>query len=429
MPEPTKLTPPQSRFFISSNFATAFVGGFGSGKSEGLFNRMLTTKLMFPQNDLGYFAPSYTLIRDIAYPRLEPMLEALDLDFTLNRSENVLKIKNAGKILFRTMDNPAKIVGFEIMDGFIDELDTLSYTNAKDSWEKIIARCRQKPRNPPAYKRPPNQLFVGTTPEGYKFVWKMWESEPPPGYQLIRAKTESNPHLSPEYIENLRNTYPAELIEAYLNGEFVNLNGKAVYFCFSRTENATDHTMTSQGMDQTLHVGADFNVRNMSAVIHRIEPTTGHPLAVSELTKLRDTPDLIQALNKLRDAGQEIIVYPDASGDSNRSIDANASDLKLLRDAKFPLRNPHSNPSVKDRVNSMNGMFKNANGERRYLINHKECPQYTDALEKQVWLPNGSPEKDPNTNIDDLNDGAGYFIHNKFGVDRPTFSTSSVSLY
>jgi len=419
------LTSPQSRCYISDAFATAFVGGFGSGKSEALFIRMLSTKILFPKNDLGYFSPSYSLIRDIAYPRIEPMLESLKLDFNLNKSENVIKIKNCGNILFRTMDNPAKIVGFEIMDGFVDELDTLSYTNAKDSWEKIIARTRQKPLSPICYKRPSNQLFVGTTPEGYKYVWQMWKNEPPPGYKLIKATTQSNARNLPTgYIDNLRATYPKELIEAYLNGEFVNLNGKAVYFCYNRIINNSTRTIKSN--DQ-LHIGCDFNVRNMSSVIHIIDEHN-HPHAIKELTKLKDTPTLIRELNKFRDLNHEIIVYPDASGDSKKTLDASSSDIQLLREARFELRMPYSNPPIKDRVNSMNGMFENGKGEHKYFINYTECPQYANALEKQVWLSNGKPEKDPNNNVDDLNDAAGYFIHNKFGINRYQFTSRTVAV-
>jgi hypothetical protein len=34
---------------------------------------------------------------------------------------------------------------------------------------------------------------------------------------------------------------------------------------------------------------------------------------------------------------------------------------------------------VKDRINSMNAMFCNGNGERRYKVNVKRCPVYTES--------------------------------------------------
>ena len=44
------------------------------------------------------------------------------------------------------------------------------------------------------------------------------------GYFLFRARTTDNHHLPPDYVSNLRTQYPSALLEAYLNGEFVNLS-------------------------------------------------------------------------------------------------------------------------------------------------------------------------------------------------------------
>jgi hypothetical protein len=54
----------------------------------------------------------------------------------------------------------------------------------------------------------------------------------------------------------------------------------------------------------------------------------------------------------------------------------------LLRAAGFIVVAPQSNPPVKDRINAMNAMFCNAQGERRYLVNAEACPTYADHLEQ-----------------------------------------------
>ena len=66
----------------------------------------------------------------------------------------------------------------------------------------------------------------------------------------------------------------------------------------------------------------------------------------------------------------------------------------------------------------MNGMFRNAEGQRRYLVNADRCPTYADALEQQAWAPNGEPDK--TTGHDHPVDAAGYFIHYEFPVVRRT---------
>ena len=42
--------------------------------------------------------------------------------------------------------------------------------------------------------------------------------------KLIKMRTADNPHLPPDFIERLKEEYDPNLLQAYLNGEFVNLN-------------------------------------------------------------------------------------------------------------------------------------------------------------------------------------------------------------
>jgi hypothetical protein len=77
-----------------------------------------------------------------------------------------------------------------------------------------------------------------------------------------------------------------------------------------------------------------------------------------------------------------------------------------------------ANPPVKDRINSMNAMFCNGNGERRYKVNVARCPVYTDSLEQQVWAANGEPDKSADN--DHPNDAGGYFIVKQFPIIKPT---------
>ena len=66
-----------------------------------------------------------------------------------------------------------------------------------------------------------------------------------------------------EYIENLENSYPSNLIKAYLNGEFVNLESGQVYVDFDPTLNDTKEELYND--NETVHIGLDFNVNHMSA--------------------------------------------------------------------------------------------------------------------------------------------------------------------
>jgi len=200
------LTKPQSQFFVSPHKFTAFVGGFGSGKSHTLFTKILADKLEYPKIDLGYFAPSYQLIRDIAHVRLQNMLDEAEIPYKLNKADNVLDLFDNGRILFRSMDIPDRIVGFEIGNAYIDEIDIMKYSDAENAWNKIIARCRQTYKKDPHYNNFINRLFVATTPEGFNFVYHRWVKEKKPGYHMIQAPTSLMcSTLTPLYTYSIKN--------------------------------------------------------------------------------------------------------------------------------------------------------------------------------------------------------------------------------
>lgn len=420
-PNVIKLTVPQSRFFKCKAKYVAFVGGFGSGKSQSLFLRMLNDKFEDPEANLLYGAPTYGLIRDIAHDRLCAMLDTMPVSYKLNKADQYLEIGGFGKILFRSLDRPERIVGFEIKNAYLDELDTLKTNDAEEVWNKIIARARQRTRRGGL-----NRIFVATTPEGFRFVYRRWKKNPLPEYVMINAPTSSNQkHLPADYVDSLKDTYPAHLIDAYLEGEFVNLLGQTVYANFDRIRN---YHKIEVGSDEDIHIGCDFNVRNMSATCHVIREDK--VFAFNELTKLKDTPDLINTINELyKFDGHRIFVYPDATGEKNTSQDASQSDIRMLKDANFIVKAKRSNPPVKDRVKSMNAAFLNGKNEIRYFVDTDACPEYTDALEQQVYGKNGLPEKRPDDNVDDLNDSAGYFIYNHWPIQRRQFTTHHVANY
>ncbi|MCS5948225.1 hypothetical protein LNP05_14995 [Klebsiella pneumoniae subsp. pneumoniae] len=76
-----------------------------------------------------------------------------------------------------------------------------------------------------------------------------------------------------------------------------------------------------------------------------------------------------------------------------KSNNASKTDIEQLRQAGFNVIVDDANPPVKDRINSMNAMFCNGNGDRRYKVNVARCPVYADCLEQQVWDKNGEPDK------------------------------------
>jgi phage terminase large subunit len=402
-------TIPQDAFIFSEAKWPAMVAGFGSGKTEALVTRCIMYKIKYPGCDMAFYEPTYDLVRMIAWPRFESMLTELNIPYRLTKNPiNILEIQGAGTLYFRSMDTPARIVGYQVSDSFVDELDTLKMADAAYVWRQILARNRQK--KPDGSQ---NTIAVATTPEGFRFVYDQWEARKVSGCEIIRAPTYSNPHLPEDYVQNLRDVYPSHLLDAYIEGLFVNLTSGTVYYAFNRKKHNTDIT---ESPTDTLHIGMDFNVGNMSAVVHVAR--NSRPVAVAEITKAYDTPDICRII-KERWPKHSIIVYPDASGKSRKSVNAATSDIQIIRDYGFQVFAKAQNPPVRDRINAMNAAFENG-----YNVNVDKCPVYARCLEQQAYADNGEPDK--SQGLDHLPDAAGYHIHYSYPLVRPAMSLGGI---
>lgn len=422
------LNVPQAQFLAMPHEFKAYVAGLGSGKTWVGCGGICKGMWEHPKINQGYFASTYPQIRDIFYPTVEEVAFDWGLKVQINESNKEVHFyagrQYRGTTICRSMEKPATIVGFKIGNALVDELDVMPALKAQQVWRKIIARMRYKV----AGLR--NGIDVTTTPEGYKFVYQQFvkavrdKPELATLYGLVQASTFDNEaNLPDDYIPSLLASYPPELIKAYLRGHFTNLTSGTIYHQFDRRlNNCTDEEQPGE----PLFIGMDFNVGKMAAIVH--VKREGLPRAVRELVKVYDTPAMIKRIQEefwryeggRYVASRQIYIYPDASGDSRKSNCASLTDIAQLREAGFSVMVNASNPPVKDRINSMNAMFCNALGERRYLVNVQRCPVYTESLEQQVWDKNGEPDK--RADNDHPNDGGGYFIVKDYPIVKPAYS-------
>lgn len=420
---------PQGDFLAMDKRFRAFVAGFGSGKTFLGCTAMCLAADANPGIPQGYFAPTYPQIRDIFYPTMEEVAERMGMSIRVNRGDHEVRLirdrQVVSNIICRSMEHPERIVGFKIGRGLIDEMDVMSIVKARLAWRKIIARLRWKG---PTGFRP--QIDVTTTPEGFGFMWEQWvklvrdKPELAATYGMIQASTYDNRENLPEgYIESLFDTYPAELIEAYLNGQFVNMTSGTVYSHYNRAANRTD-AYIQEG--EAVHIGMDFNVNKMAGIAHIVR--ADRPAAIGEMVNMRDTPAMIDKIKEkywTYDPARsdfvrtrEIFVYPDASGRNTSSKNASLSDIALLEQAGFRVHAPAANPPIKDRVLAMNMLFRNNKQERHYMVNDDLCPTYAENLEQQVYGISGEPDK--TANKDHTNDAGGYFVNQRWPIIKPT---------
>lgn len=438
------LTVPQTKFLQLEDKFPLFVAGFGAGKSTTMVASVLQDLDISPRVHIGCYCPTYDLLRLITAPYLEERLAQANIPYKYNKSEQIIYIETGQQIILRSMDNPARIVGYQTFRAHADEMDTLLEHKAEDAWNAIIARNRQKIAKLDDKGKKIryevdlqdssgllvarrgdvvchlNRVSAYTTPEGFKFCYKRWVKEKTEGYAYVQAPTYSNPHLPVDYVSSLRATYPSGLIDAYIEGRFVNLSSGSVYPEFCRELNNTNEKIK---FGEALHVGMDFNVNNMSAAICVIRDNI--PYLLDEITGGRDTETVCEILRE-RYPNHSITVYPDASGQSTSSKGASVSDLTIIKRFGYGIKAKTKNPFIKDRVISVNGAICNANNDRNFFINVRQCPKSADSLEQQTWS-NGLPDKEGGH--DHTNDALGYFIYWHWPVRRLVKKQGKASIF
>ena len=412
-----KANGPQSRFLPMPQKFRAFIGGFGSSKTYSGCMAMCQHFWEHPGVNQGYFSPTYPSIRDIFYPTIEEVAFAFGFNVEIKQTAHEVHFYNGreyrGTTICRSMDKPGNIIGFKIGHALIDELDTLPINKAEEAWQKIIARMRYK------VDGVRNGIDVASTPEGFRFCHKKFVQLPQENpdllnnYGLVQASTYENAkYLPDDYIPSLIESYPKELIEAYLMGQFVNLTSGSVYPCYDRKRCNSNETIKPL---EPLLIGIDFNIGMMAASI-LVQRPNGYHIA-AELHDVFDTPAIARIITERWKAGDDkdrkIIIYPDASGKSRHTSDASKSDFAILQQAGFQIKANPSNPFVRDRVLAVNKQFEIG----RLFVNSKECPTVTRCLEQQSYNKDGEPDK--TSNFDHQNDATGYPIAYEKPIIRP----------
>jgi hypothetical protein len=132
-------------------------------------------------------------------------------------------------------------------------------------------------------------------------------------------------------------------------------------------------------------------------------------IVIDEIAKSHDTDSLAKEI-KAKYPFNKIYIYPDASG-GNRSTNASKTDIQILESYGFLNQSALSNPAIRDRVNSVQGMFLNGKGESKMMIS-KKAIRLIECLELQSYNDKGEPDKD--AGYDHMNDALGYITWRLF---------------
>ncbi len=421
---PVQLTPKQANIYVwgwqpEARFRDAVCGRrFGKtflGKAEmRRAARLAAQWKVSVEDEIWYGAPTFKQAKRVFWRRLKQAIPASWRLGKPNETECCIVLKSGHIMRVVGLDNYDNLRGSGLFFALVDEWADCPY----EAWEEVLrpmlSTCRYTVDG--VERRGGHALRIGT-PKGFNHCYDTWlagQDRREPDHKSWLYTSLDGGNVPEEEIEAAKRKMDPRTFRQEYEASFENYQG-VVYYCFDRRANHTDDTVKR---GDALHIGMDFNVQKMAAIVYVIRED-GMPRALDEFIDLFDTRAMIEKIQQ-RYPEHSVVIYPDASGD-NRKTNASDSDIALLKKAGFAVRVNPANPAVKDRINSLNSMLCNTYGERRLLVNTHRCVKFTQSLERQVYNDNGEPDK--KAGYDHPNDAGGYPIAHLFPIRK----TSTIS--
>lgn len=401
-----------------------------SGKSRALCMEAIKLAYINP-GVLGLLgSPTYRMLADTTLIELEGALVENKIPHRLRHSAGDMSCylpEPDTTILLRSMENPERLRGMNLGWFGVDEL---SYCR-EESWMRLQGRLRHPKAR---YKCG----FGVWTPKGRDWVWRMFISaRKVKNFHCIQARPFENRAVldkTPDFYENLKDQYDEKFYRQEVLGEYLDMASGSVYHSFD----LANVKETEFDPKLPLILCFDFNINPMTCVLVQNHEWMGrsvvHVLREIALPKshviemcneiVRRTADWCA---KLRDPLQ-VRVYGDATGGNPTAATQGETCWTLIesffaRQRKFDVTYLYgrSNPTVVDRVNSMNGMLCSAGdghkdaGVRRIRIS-PSCTELIQDFEDVRWKVDAHDNVYPEIDKTDhsrthLSDALGYYIH------------------
>jgi hypothetical protein len=396
-----QLTLPQSEIFLNESRFRVCVAGRRFGKTFLSTGEIMKAATGGKNRNVWYVAPTYGSAKEIAWAMLTTTIPQEYIAKT-NESALSLRLVNGSVISLKGAEKPNNLRGraldFVVLDEFADM--------RPEAWYEVI--------RPSLSDRLGSALFIGT-PKGRNHFYDLWASgvNGADDWSSFQYTTLQGGNVPESEIVAAKSDLDVRTFNQEYCAEFVTYSG-LIYYGFSR-----EHSVFDMPDDNgTLHIGMDFNLDPMSAVICIRK---GEKLyAVDEIVMYGSNTDEMVAEILDRYPRRSIIIYPDPASRQRKTSAGGRTDLSILQNAGFSVKAKNSHALVRDRINAVNSRLLSSDGERHLFVSPK-CKQTIKSLERQTYKEGTSvPNKD---GFDHMNDALGYLVEYVFPVrteyDRP----------
>jgi hypothetical protein len=367
----------------------------------------------FPNKKIFYVAPTYKMCRQILWDDIKEKFIRARWAKKINESNLEITLVNGSRIYLRSGDNPDNLRGVSMDYLVIDEAALVD----QKLWSEI---CR-----PALSDRQGGAMFI-TTPQGKgSWIYDLWQgAHAQENYSAFQYTTIQGGNVAPEEIEAARNELDEKSFRQEYEASFETYAG-AIYYNWDSSVHIKKQDVEFK-KNEILHVGLDFNVTPICAMICRVN---GNEISVIDEITMEGSNTFEMAEELLnRYPNNRMWIYPDASGQA-RKTSSNTSDHHILRNAGFILKVKSINPPVKDRIASVNTSLKAVDGSVKLTVDPK-CKHLIKCISGQTYKE-GTRIPDKNSNLDHMNDALGYLVNwiNPIRIDKPKHADTSPQLF
>ena len=196
------------------NFYTTLVCGRQVGKTLLLINVLLYYSINRPKSTIMWVSPYYSMCVKVMTQILDA-IEDSGIVVEANKSEKIISLVNGSRIWFRSSEKPETIRGLSVHYCFVDEAQDVS----NDTVNKAIL---------PTLTAVGKKMLIAGTPKKRNWFYTFFKrglSNDNPNYKSFNAPSTVSPYVSTEFIEEQRQSLPANIFAQEFLAEFQDSDG------------------------------------------------------------------------------------------------------------------------------------------------------------------------------------------------------------
>ena len=345
-----KRNPHQKQFAddLTSKFLHLSTG-FGGGKTHALCMKMIQLSYINRPYHGGLMAPSYRDLKRDVIEVMDDILEANHIKAKHHKTEQYYQFPwSKGKLFLISAEN--KLRGPNLAYMGINEATLMK----DERYKEAIGRVRQKGARV-------LQIASVGTPEGTgNYIYEKFEDQPMINSRIIYGDTRDNmDNLDEGYVASLEASYDKIMLDAYLKGLWVNMNGNQFYYAYNPEVNEDKTIEQLDGQD--VHCFIDFNVRFMTATFWNLVDS-GYGTKILRgfdeivLENNASTKLMINEMVRRGYNSQNTIVYPDPAGKARKTD--GKPDHTVLKDAHYEVKAKRAAPRMRERQLNTNNLLE-----------------------------------------------------------------------